>query len=249
MANNDKKFDSFFRDKLEKHEEKPSSLAWEKLESKLEQKPKGNAHFPWMQLAASLVFLLVASFAIWNFIPEKEEDLSGNLAQEIGQVVEKSREEEKTLEPEPLIEAIPFNQSTPQKMADPTPIESPAPKRNARQEIPAKSQEGFLSEPKTQKEEQLPIAKELPEMKLPELPMSQTLAQMETEEEEVAYRITIKSSGLQSEPQKTNLFTEIENKKEKIGSFLSKVEQGLADLQDAKSNLFAINSSRKEQSN
>lgn len=253
MANTDKKFDSFFREKLEKYEEKPSSLAWEKLESKLEQKPKGNAHFPWMQLAASLVFLLVASFAIWNFVPEKEGNHSGKLAQEIPenieQVIEDRIEEEKSLEPKQAAIETDLTPTMPWKMADSTPMESPAPDRKARQEIPAKNHEALLSEQNILKEEQMPIAKDLPEIKLPELPIGQTLAQMEKEEEEVAYRITIKSSGLRSEPQKMNIFTEIENKKEKIGSFLNKVEQGLADLQDAKSNLFAINSSRKEQSN
>ena len=57
--------------------------------------------------------------------------------------------------------------------------------------------------------------------------------------QEVAYKVTIKSNGLKDKPEKEGLVGEIENKIDKIGGLIVKVDQGFADLQDAKNNLFA----------
>jgi hypothetical protein len=67
------------------------------------------------------------------------------------------------------------------------------------------------------------------------------------EEEVMTYKITIKSNGIKEEPEKQGFIAGIENKVDKIGGLLSKVEQGFADLQDAKDNLFVSNNTSKRE--
>ena len=70
---------------------------------------------------------------------------------------------------------------------------------------------------------------------------------IEEEEEVMTYKITIKSNGISEKPENQGLIAGIENKVDKIGGLLSKVEQGFADLQDAKDNLFVSNNTSKRE--
>src|SRR5690606_37653744 len=63
--------------------------------------------------------------------------------------------------------------------------------------------------------------------------------------QDVTYKVTIISNGLREKPEKEGLVGEIENKIDKIGGLIVKVDQGFADLQDAKNNLFASITTRK----
>ena len=64
MAKTNEEFDQQFRKKLDTHREKPSALAWERLESQLPNpsKPKFGM---WWAVAASITALLVATYGFW----------------------------------------------------------------------------------------------------------------------------------------------------------------------------------------
>jgi hypothetical protein len=81
MAKTNEQFDQYFREKLDGHREKPSALAWERLESQL---PKRSKPYPgiWWAIAASVTALLVAGYSFWptdgkvskeTFVAEKTE--------------------------------------------------------------------------------------------------------------------------------------------------------------------------------
>ena len=65
MANTDKNFDQYFKEKLSNHEVKPSKLAWERLDSQLGNKKRA-IYFPFMKIAAAIILLLGASYIIWQ---------------------------------------------------------------------------------------------------------------------------------------------------------------------------------------
>src|SRR5690606_27602827 len=98
--------------------------------------------------------------------------------------------------------------------------------------------------------ESVPVL-ELESIELP--PLDQDLLMAEnnlidleaTPDQEVAYKITIISNGLREKPEKESLVGEIENKIDKLGGLIGKMDQGFADLQDAKNNLFASITTRK----
>lgn len=250
MANADKNFDQYFKDKLGNHEIKPSKLAWERLDSQLGNKGKTVA-FPFMRIAAAMIILLGAAYIIWQVsrteelsdpqiaeviqIPEQEEILERNTEAQLE--METNKEEEGNLITSEKPELEKAKQAPPVKPQGirKTVIESPK-ELLANNTTPAeRNQEEVIS---------------IPELELPELRLNESIAMnTDAEEEEVIeYKITIKSKGLREEPQKQGLISGIEEKVDKIGGFLNKVEQGFADLQDAKENLFASNVPRRERS-
>ncbi len=89
------------------------------------------------------------------------------------------------------------------------------------------------------------LVQEVEEIALPPLDPKLLLAETDIQgpkevlPQEVTYKVTIISMGMKDSPEKQTLVGEIENKIDKIGGFIGKVDQGLADLQDAKNNLFA----------
>jgi cytoskeletal protein RodZ len=245
MANEELKLDQHFREKLVNHEEKPSRLAWEKLDEKLNGKRKSN-YLPVWGIAASIVLLIGVGYFFYHSVQLVEEQAPQLVILEEKAVqMEKETEKITTPIPEHLAEEIPTIKQQNQSSQPATQIKKEAisPKVNDTQTTATQ----LVAEAVPTVERNIG---ELPVQDLPvaELNLNQTLAYNEAEEEmaESGYRLTIKSKGLKDEPQKLGLFGEIENKVEKIGGLLNKVEQGFADLQDAKENLFAINTTRKE---
>jgi cytoskeletal protein RodZ len=243
MANTDKNMDQYFRERLSSHEVKPSKLAWERLESQLPQHQK-KAAFPWMRVAAVGLILLGVGYIIMSLVKDTELenlDTTALVQEQIG--------------PE-------INQESDESLESATESESPstAPASKSADQGQAKlstktankaleNNNELLTEVTATHPEQITIA--VPEIELPELKLDETVAEsipVVEAEEAPAYRVIIKSSGIKEEPQKQNLIAGIENKVEKIGGLISKVEQGFADLQDAKDNLFDINTVRKEKS-
>jgi hypothetical protein len=234
MANTDKNIDKYFRDQLENHEIKPSGLAWERLESKLDQNKK--PAYPWMKVAASVMLLLTMGSLIWLSIDFTKSQVELPVAQV----------EEKPEATEPIIEA-----ETPQVSEEPAPS-VPAP---AQKSAPAKSTVNRAETPQreTVAQNDVPVIREKPEF-TPietiervqpeiELPMS---GEVFIAEHQPEVRVKIISSGIAEKPQKENLIDDLGEKIEKVGSLISKVDQGFADLQDAKNNLFASITSRRE---
>jgi hypothetical protein len=250
MANADKNFDQYFKDKLGNHEIKPSKLAWERLDSQLGNKGKTVA-FPFMRIAAAMILLLGAAYIIWQV--SRTEELSGPQTAELIQIPEQNESldisTEAQLEKENYKEEE-SNLFTPEKPEQEKVKQSPPIKPQGIRKTVTESPKELLAENTIQTERNQEEMVSIPELELPELKMTEAIAMnnLEEEEEVIEYKITIKSKGLKEEPQKQGLIGGIEEKVDKIGGFLNKVEQGFADLQDAKENLFASNVPKRERS-
>ncbi|MFD2203474.1 hypothetical protein [Shivajiella indica] len=253
MANVNNKFDQYFREKLREHEEKPSELVWERLENQLDKKKAGG--YPFLKIAATILLLLGLGYIIWNSSDKNEQapELLSDVIENESQVQEPNEsfqntiKEEKPENEEPKIiepKEAPKTDIVPKKKSDSKPI---------KQKI-SEGPKSLLAKAETEaeREKSKETAIELPNLTLPELNIEEAIASNLEEEEStedfVEYRIIIKSNGLKDEPKKQTLIEGIENNVNKIGGFLTKVEQGFADLQDAKDNLFASNSTKKERS-
>jgi hypothetical protein len=248
MANTDKNFDQYFKERLTKHEEKPSQLAWERLESQLPKKDKG-MWFPLMGIAATLLLFLAVGYVAWQTNLESETGLplTSELTTKQDEVGSGILEEADTAAPDPIEESKAVIEE-PEK-AKSKPIKVPSKKATPTKQKITETPKELLAEvtiPENKVEEAI---FETPEIILPELDVTEAIAQnnIEVEEEVMSYKITIKSNGIKEEPEKQGLIAGIENKVDKIGGLLNKVEQGFADLQDAKENLFVSNNtSRRE---
>ncbi|MFD2033474.1 hypothetical protein ACFSKL_01670 [Belliella marina] len=249
MANEDRNFDELFRDKLSNHEIKPSSLAWERLENKLPKDKKGG-YYPFLKIAASITLLLGLGFLGWF--------ISGGLGPEAPKMAEVQENFEKPVEKElPELEKAELeaekSESNPQEeKGGGAPVQKgPKPEVKQQKEIVKEPKPNELVAETIKIEENSEI-ESLPEVVLPELDLNQSVAfnePVESAEEEISYKITIVGKGISdSEPERGGLIDGIENKVEKIGGLLSKVDQGFAELQDAKNNLFASITSKKERS-
>lgn len=243
MASTDKNMDQYFRDRLSSHEVKPSKLAWERLDSQLSQQQK-KAAFPWLRVAAVGLLLLGFGYLIMSLVKDTEVENIDTTALVQEQIAPETNQEfEDSLEPATESESnvlAPASKSTDQDQ-----VKSST--KTAKKVMENKNE--LLAEVTPTNPEEITIS--VPEIELPELKMDEAVAEnipaME-EEEAPAYRVIIKSYGIKEEPQKQNLIAGIENKVEKIGGLISKMEQGFADLQDAKDNLFDINAAKKEKS-
>jgi hypothetical protein len=248
MANTDKNFDQYFKERLAKHEEKPSQLAWEKLERQLPKKDKG-IWFPLMGIAATFLLFLAVGYVVWQFSPETENNIpmTAEMTIDKDEVIPEIEDETDSDSLKP-IEESPADHSD-QSRADTKSSQNHLKKATVPKSIQTEKPKEMLAEI-TKPEERIDKATfETPEIIIPELNVNEAIAQNNiiVEEEVMTYRITIKSNGIKEESEKQGLIAGIENKVDKIGGLLSKVEQGFADLQDAKDNLFVSNSTSKRE--
>jgi hypothetical protein len=252
MAKAENKFDQYFRDKLVDHEEKPSRLVWERLENQLnKKKPTG---FLYLKIAATVLLSLGISYTIWQFVQENEPapELISNAID--NSILEQEPEEQSSItfqEAEKQHESPQKNETNNSVQNQVVPREKQAPK----QTVPRKTEDAkvLLAQADTESSSERinEISVDIPDLTIPELNIREAIASIEEDEsveELVEYKIIIKSKGLKDEPKKQNIIEGIESNVNKIGGLLTKVEQGFADLQDAKDNLFASNTPRKERS-
>lgn len=251
MANADKKFDQYFQEKLGNHEVKPSKLAWERLDSQLGKKGKA-AYYPFMRLAAAIILLMGAGYIVWQFStteitrPQTAEIIQNPVQEEVLDHKTESQTEQEITNEDKSEFVNP--ESIENEKAQDTPVKKPQIVKKPVTESPKE----LLAENTIQTERSQEQMIGIPDLDLPELKLEEALA-MNTDEEQrdeeiVEYKVIIKSNGLKDEPVKQGLIEGIEEKVDKIGGFLNKVEQGFADLQDAKENLFASNVPRRERS-
>ncbi|PZX55554.1 hypothetical protein [Algoriphagus chordae] len=258
MAKEKNNLDQFFKEKLENHTEKPSALAWERLESQLPQKSKSNKGI-WWAAAASLTILFTIGYLVLKEgnIAVEQPMLADNSTEELidtptptetnsAEVTEESPiETENSQTPEELntkptiTTTKPANPSTTQKS-----------KSTAPQNLVAMNE--VKEEPKQEEPVQVIVPTleiETPEITQPELPaleLEKAVAEVtEPAQEEPAYKVKIYSSGLKEEPKDKNLIAGIGKTVNEVEGLLGKVDQGFADLQDAKNNLFASITSKK----
>lgn len=256
MANEKNKLDAQFREKLINHQEKPSALAWERLENQL-PKPEQKNGFPFLKIAASLLLLMGMGYFIWYAVDStnfKNQDLAV-IEEEIHQNDEKVQfEEAKVLKEEDLpstVELAPVVKKDSEEIQK----EIPAPKKKTNRPKVEENRSNLVAGINKPEEnlaliDPIPTAIELPELQIAEEPIIKPLAEIEAPTgNENGYRVKIISNGFLAEADKPGLIEEIETKIEKIGGLLNKVDQGFADLQDAKNNLFASISTKKEKNN
>lgn len=268
MAETNEEFDRIFREKLKNHEEKPSGLAWEKLENRLTGK-KTSGFGIWWAIAATVTTVLVSGWILWS--NQDQSQATDYLADEI----HPSQTKNQSLETEPKKESTTDNL---EKIA-PLKLEEIAP---LKKEVFQKTETGIRTESKTSPVEtgnQTLLSNPIPEHP-PVLiasaegsteELTKTGSPKETKTVESApasaetiisnqaiteaslskedaplYRIRIYSDGLKKgqEPDR-NLITEMGKTVGKVEELLGKVDEGFAELQDKKSSLIAGLTSKK----
>lgn len=247
--------DELFRQKLQQHVEKPSGLAWEKLDSQLGQK-KSSGKGIWLRIAAVLITVFALAYLLWQNNAPKETRESPLLTEKTIQPIISPQTPNNPSEvladkPEnssrtPAIEKQQKENTT--KTRNETAISKPI-DRPKKDNKPLPAKENLES-----KEDLSPLKTKLvvPELEVPELNMSELVAKAPdlTEKDKtptpVAYKVSIKSSGISEKPKKETLVEEIGNKLNSLDGLLGKVDQGYAELQDAKNNLFASLIAKKE---
>lgn len=239
MAKENQDIDRIFREKLAANSVRPSPMAWEKLEGRLSRKKKGIA--PWMRIAVTLLLLFGLTALLWLSIQNapKELDTVANQAP----VPEIIRQETAVTPESPTLED--------QAEEENSPIEPPEVKKSPSIEVKSNLAVVQSEEPEPITKQSIPVQQvtpiELPPLDTDLLVAENTIAEPEeVVSQEVAYKITIISNGIRTTPEKETLVAEIENKIDKIGGLLGKVDQGFADLQDAKNNLFASITTRNK---
>ncbi|RIW17245.1 hypothetical protein D0X99_05725 [Algoriphagus lacus] len=257
MAKTNEQFDQHFREKLEGHREKPSALAWERLESQLPKESKSTFGI-WWAIAASVTALLVASYLFW---PREEglseENLMATKTELPEVITPKSTEQAETLQvPTPQTEektetTIPSSQPEEKPATNTKTKPTPAPAlTQAPQNLIAKAENPQTVSPKSEtipelKTEELQVT--IPELKTPEIQKTVAEAKPQTEDEPL-YRVSIYSDGVKKgEPANKNLITELGKTVGQVEGLLGKVDDGLISIQDKKDNLFATLTSKKSQ--
>jgi hypothetical protein len=259
MAKTNEQFDQIFREKLEGHQEKPSALAWERLESQL---PKSNKQGfgVWWAIAASVSALLLVAYLNWpsiegkvenNLVAQTEEDFNGKEANSESMKNEaKSDKDIQQPEESPTAaeqNSVPQNsQRKPESISKANKQQERSPSVNLIAEAKPSS-----TKPKIESVE-LPgsmVAEPnltLPELKVPELTKTVALAQ-DQQDDEPTYRVNIYSKGIKKgDPVEKNLITELGKTFGQVEGLLGKVDEGFAEIQDKKDNLFASLTSKRE---
>lgn len=260
MDNQKNNIDELFRKKLENHSERPSKLAWEKLESQLGPQAKKGSPL-WLRIAASLLIIGLAGYIGWSIAPDQTVETPHPIAdnspalpsdEQEGSVQNLPSTVEQAEEPSPKQE-VPATQKVPESF----PLKDDKAKKQHDGDKVNKQVQPKPS--KVQKE--IPI--EIPSastgnlaLEIEEYPAKASFNPEELiaaadiappiESEPVSYKVSIKSSGISEKPKKEKLVTEIGDKINTIGGLISKVDDGYAQLQDAKNNLFAELVSKKE---
>lgn len=257
MAKTNEQFDQHFKEKLNGHSEKPSALAWERLESQLpkQSKPKFGV---WWAIAASVTALLVAGYAFWpreeglgdeNLVAENTElpvDASQESANEMEEIIQpnETADPAKTeIQPEVKSQANSDKKSNPKSALNLSPKNLIA--EATPQTQPEKIETAITVEVPVLKTNELEVA--MPELKGPEVEklVAETPAKAT---EEPLYRVSIYSDGVKKgEPQEKNLITELGKTVGQVEGLIGKVDEGLITLQDKKDNLFASLTTKRSQ--
>lgn len=258
MAKTNEQFDQLFKEKLENHTEKPSSLAWDRLENQLPQQNLDRKIGIWWAVAASITVLLAAAF-LFN---QNENTPEGEfLAEGVEELVSTPSTISESTASNPAQEST--AQIIPQESLTTTPSNLPSNSEKVGSKAPSKS----VQQPETlnKSSEMIAVAEtkiEIPstgilepqvaiEIPVIELPQPKTLEPQNTvaeaKEEYSGYRIKVFSDGLKKgeEPSK-NLITEMGKTVGKVEGLLGKVDDGLIELQDKKNSLFASLTAKRE---
>ena len=265
MAKTNEQFDQHFREKLDGHREKPSALAWERLESQLPKESKP-AFGIWWAVAASVTALLVAGYSFWPSETGKSDEIllaektempvevpSESQTESILESPRTSETETETEEKSEVTPRIKNAQNQPKVAPKTTEKTNPTPSpalTQAPKNLVAQAETESIKTPITVpvpelKTEEIQVT--LPELKAPEIEKMVAVSTTQAEEEPL-YRVSIYSDGVKKgEPQDKNLITELGKTVSQVEGLIGKVDEGLISLQDKKDNLFASLTSKKSQ--
>jgi hypothetical protein len=263
MAKTNEEFDRIFREKLEHHQQKPSALAWERLNNQLPASKSTNRGI-WWAVAASVSILIVAGWVVWNNSGEMNRD---QLLAEENTSTEKSTPSQEILTSSETPEVTAQSESEKIQITQPLPTDNRTALElkqvKSSQSVDGNAANSTSGLEKTQLmiavAEQTsavvqintpPVGMEINEVTLPEVQPStihQTVAEASpADENEPLYRVNIYSDGLKKGPEPDkNLITEMGKTVGKVEGLLGKVDEGFAELQDKKNNLFATLTSKK----
>lgn len=247
MAKENKNLDQLFKEKLSQDTIKPSKLAWERLESQLQKKEKSKTPVIWWSVAASIAAVFVVGYFAYTLPSDpstapslasvestQQEVITEQVPTETTQEIQTQQEDKNSFQPEKKTKST---NSTNQKSIS-IEVKSPPSNLIAEEETKAKN-----PDQKTETNADMEELK-LPALTLPNLQVNKTVAIAETATiEEPTFRVKIYSDGLEEEK---TLIGGISKKVEKVEGLFNKVDQGFADLQDAKNNLFTALVSKKE---
>lgn len=244
MADNIDDLDKLFKNALSNHTTSPAPEVWDKLSASLDNKDKGFLFTPWRWAAAVAVVLVSFWLFHHSFVVEVQDP---SLAIQDTKISEKN----------------PFSISASTDIAGKEKIKSQS-KKVAKEPIPEsgelKSKEK-LEKPLTEKtrpsikrvREQLPpVLAQMEPLNKDELTatiseqmaLNPTIDRKETPDKSYkGYKVKIISNGYAIQPEKEQLVAELENK---IGGFFTKVDEGFGELRDAKNNLFASLTTKRE---
>lgn len=256
MAKESTKLDQFFREKLSTHEEKPSALAWERLEAKLPQQSKSKTGIWWAAAASVLILLSASYFLIQDGQADNDQVfVAANQPEESNTAI---TEPDTTEYPETISEEkpSPIVEKTETEKAKPTSKIPSIKSDKSGTSTPSNQSEKLIAQEKVTVQPEVsttynpttieidPIEVSLPEIN--QIAINQTVAEEVKMEqvEEPTYKVTIYSDGIKEGDK--NLIASLGKKVEKVEGILGKVDQGFADLQDAKSNLFISLITKKE---
>ncbi|MDR7130103.1 hypothetical protein J2X69_002450 [Algoriphagus sp. 4150] len=262
MAKERNNLDQFFKKRLENHTETPSKLAWERLESQLPQKSGSYKGFRWAAAASVTILLTVGYLLVREDKATIEAPLlSENKTEEITetptpteistlQEIEETQPETENQQAAEELKTKPTT-TTPSKVKS---VDSSSTKKTQ----PNPQNLVAMAEVKEESKQEKPvnevapaIAVEIPKVTEPEFPplaLEKAVAEVKPTDTEPAYTVKIYSSGLKEEPKDKNLLAGIGKTVNEVEGLLGKVDQGFADLQDAKNSLFASITTRKSRS-
>jgi hypothetical protein len=249
MAKKFKNIEELFRINLVSHQVPPSARAWERLESQLDQKNKPGWAI-WGRWAAAILLMGGVSYFLWQY--------QAGISPENIEIADNYQTTQPAAAPDPE-ELVGIGDNIEEAKAPVQRKSRNAPSGNYPAQSSLKNQS--LEKPKARQEEspitdttkhlsvEMPLAENFSEswqdpidIILPPLDTADLTAE-NADGTEVEYTVRIVSRGYAISPDKENIVDEIENK---VGGFFNKVDQGFADIQDAKNNLVASLTSRKE---
>jgi len=258
MAKTNEEFDQQFRKKLDTHREKPSTLAWERLESQL---PKSKSSFIgiWWAVAASVTVILAAGWMFWNTSDEVSNPKI--LAQETQNSTEKpisstnepyvselgSTAPKVEIQPQKTPASTTSVSRTESKQTNSTPLSSqPMSTPNFTENLVAVTQ---TSQAEREAVQIVDVA-EATEITLPQIqPQTSALTVAEASpapEDGQLFRVNIYSDGLKKSPEpEKNLITEMGKTVGKVEGLLGKVDEGFAEIQEKKERLFSSLTSKR----
>jgi hypothetical protein len=244
MADNIDDLDKLFKNALSNHTTNPAPEVWDKLSASLDKKDKGFLFTPWRWAAA--VAIILVSFWLFHhsFVVEVQDN---SLAVQDTKIIEKNpfsisaspyiagkekvKSQTKNITTEPISESKEL--TTKEKLEKPlTEKTRPIIKRVREQLPPVLAQIGPLNQD------------ELTATIREQMAFNPSINRKETtNKSNQAYKVKIISNGYAIQPEKEQLVAELENK---IGGFFTKVDEGFGDLRDAKNNLFAALTTKRE---